>query len=353
MIRSFFERALAVGMSRMPGGVLQAVAGGPPPQLDGQTLDPQLHVMIAVAARLGKPKSHEVSVSQSRQEMREQIHLVDAAVLGSVSVEDRVIPGGVTPQSPPLPIRIYRPRGLRSPAPLMVYFHGGGFVVGDISTHDAACRVLADRIGCLLVSVDYRLGPENRFPAAVDDALTALRWAQREAAALGADPDRIAVGGDSAGGNLAAVVSHTTLEGGGRGPALQLLIYPVTDMTASFPSRALFAEGFLLEKASIDWFTDHYLAPTEDRRQPRLSPLFAPSVAGLCPAVVVTAGFDPLRDEGRAYADRLRDAGIPVWYRNYPGLTHGFWNMSGVVTEARRALHEASDEARERLTGSR
>jgi acetyl esterase len=317
--------------------------------IEGQPLDPQINLMIALAGRLNKPKSHELSVAEARLSMRDQLGLVEAPVLSSVEVEDLVIPAGVTPQSPPLPARIYRPRGLRGPAPLVVYYHGGGFVVGDTLTHDPSCRVLADRGRCLVASIDYRLGPESPFPAAVDDALTALRWAQREAAALGVDPRRIAVGGDSAGGNLAAVVAHTSLEAGGQGPALQLLVYPVTDMTASFASRRTFAEGFILERETMDWFTDRYLAPDLDRAQPRLSPLFAPSFAGVCPALVLTAGFDPLRDEGRAYADRLREAGIPVWYRNYPGLTHGFWNMSGAITEARRALHETCDELRARL----
>jgi acetyl esterase len=349
MIRTFFERSLVATVSRLPTGALKTLAGSPPPVIEGQALDPQIHLMIALADRLGKPKSHELSVEEARRSMREQTGLVDAPALGSVHVENRVIPAGVRPQSPPLPVRIFRPRGLRGPAPLVVYYHGGGFVVGDTLTHDPPCRVLAERARCVVASVDYRLGPENLFPAGVEDGLTALRWAQREATSLGVDPRRIAIGGDSAGGNIAAVVAHTALEGGGQGPALQLLVYPVTDMTASFASRRTFAAGFILERETMDWFTDRYLTPDLDRAQPRLSPLFAPSFAGVCPALVLTAGFDPLRDEGRAYADKLREEGIPVWYRNYPGLTHGFWNMSGAVAEARRALHEACDEVRAQL----
>ena len=226
------------------------------------------------------------------------------------SVRDLEIDGGDA--SVPLRARHYAPPEPGGPHPLLVFYHGGGFLYGDLDTHDGACRILCRHAGAHVLAVDYRLAPEHRFPAAVDDAYAALRWAFANAARLGADPDRIGVGGDSAGGNLAAVTSQLAARDGGPAPALQLLIYPATDMTTRHRSRELFREGFLLTDPEMDWYTDNYLGTARtDAGDPRVSPLLAEDLSGLAPAFIVTAAFDPLRDEGEAYARALQAGGHP------------------------------------------
>jgi acetyl esterase len=241
-------------------------------------------------------------------------------------------------------VRIYaRTSDTTVTRPGLVYFHGGGGVVGDLDTHDEPCRVLADRSGCVVVSVDYRLGPEEPFPAAVDDALAAFRWVVADAHVLGIDPDRVAVGGDSMGGNLSAVVSQLARDDGGPRPCFQLLVYPATDRTKTTRSGHLFADGFFLTDALTRWFYAHY-AGGVDPTDPRISPLLAQDVRDVAPALIVTAGFDPLRDEGEFYARRLREAGVDVRYRCYRALIHGFIQMTGVVPAAAVAMHEIADE---------
>jgi acetyl esterase len=229
--------------------------------------------------------------------------------------------------------------------PLILFFHGGGFVLGDLDSHDAPCRLLAHHAGAHVVAVDYRLAPEGPFPAAVDDATASLRWAFDNAAALGADERRVAVAGDSAGGNIAAVVSWQAVHDGGPPPCLQLLIYPATDFVERSRSHELFEEGFLLTRADMDWFSATYTAGA-DLADPRLSILRADGLEGLPPAIVVTAGFDPLRDEGEAYAARLGEAGVPVLARRFPGLLHGFINLTGLSRTSRDALVEVAGATR-------
>ena len=248
----------------------------------------------------------------------------------------------------PVPARFYLPGGLPAgtPPPLLVYFHGGGWVIGDLDTHDGLCRFLAAAAGTAVLSIDYRLAPEHPFPAPVDDAWTAFSWAAENAAKLGVDPARIAVGGDSAGGNLAAVVSLLARGGGGATPAFQLLIYPVTDSAGELPSRRLFADGFMLTKEDMDLFEGHYLPPGTDAHDPRVSILEIEDLSGLPPAYVATAGFDPLRDEGEAYALRMRAAGVQVALRRHPGLIHGFANDTAISRTARGAMLEAAGALR-------
>ena len=226
------------------------------------------------------------------------------------SVEDREIAG--------VPVRIYRPSAADG-LPVLLYFHGGGWVIGDLDSHDGVSRDLASQAGILVIAVDYRLAPEHKFPAAVDDSLAVTQWVLDHAAEVGGDPSRVAVGGDSAGGNLAAILAHEL-----RGRlAFQLLVYPATDMTMSFPSITDNGEGYLLTKASMDWFTGHYLDGTgADRRELRLSPLNNTDWTGLPPALVITAEFDPLRDEGEAYAAKLQAAGVPTTLHRYDGQMH-------------------------------
>ncbi len=239
--------------------------------------------------------------------------------------------------------RLYTPPGDpgdERPSPLLVYFHGGGWVVGDIETHDQPCRLLALHSGAKVLSVDYRLAPEHPFPAAVEDALASFRDAIAKAGALGIDPARVAVAGDSAGGHLAAVCSILAAADGGPAPAFQLLIYPATDFVETSASRVKFGEGFLLTKENMDWYEEQFLGSGVDRRDPRVSPLHASSLEGVAPAMIVTAGFDPLRDEGEAYARRLRQAGVRCTLRRHPGSVHGFIHVLIAGTTAREALAE-------------
>jgi acetyl esterase len=232
-----------------------------------------------------------------------------------------------------------RPVAAPGPLPLLVYLHGGGWVIGDLDTHDVLCRCLADAAGCAVLAVDYRLAPEHRFPAAVDDCVAALRWARANAAALGADPARIAVGGDSAGGNLSAVVCLALREAGEPQPALQLLIYPATDQRAVAPSHTANGQGYLLTRDSVRYYAGHYLGEDPSIRDDwRASPLRAARHDGLAPALVLTAGYDPLRDEGRQYADALSAAGVPCQYVCFERQIHGFITMGRVIAEANTAV---------------
>jgi acetyl esterase len=228
-----------------------------------------------------------------------------------------------------------------------VFFHGGGFVCGDLDTHDAPCRVLCRHGGVHVLSVDYGLAPEHPFPAYVDDAVAAFGWAVEHAAELGADPARVAIGGDSAGGTLAAIASRLAARDGGPVPAAQVLVYPATDRTRTTPSLERFAEGFFLTARDIEWYFDQYTGGTgAGREDPLVSPLLAPDLGGLAPALVVTAGFDPLRDEGEAYAHALRAAGTPALLRRMPELVHGFVNFGGVSRASREAIVEIAGTVR-------
>lgn len=234
-----------------------------------------------------------------------------------------------------LPARLYIPP-VETDGRLLVFYHGGGWVTGDLDTHDAPCRLLAMQAATRVVSVDYRLAPEHPFPAPVDDALAAFAHVVAHAEKLGGEPDKVSVAGDSAGGNLAAVVAQQSA--GGPRPAAALLIYPACDFRGGTASRDLFAEGFLLEKRDMDWCQARYLQPGQPIEDPRVSPVFGDLDAGHPPTVVVTAGFDPLRDEGEAYAAQLREAGVPTVLRRYPGLVHGFINVTALSATSHDAV---------------
>jgi acetyl esterase len=263
------------------------------------------------------------------------------------SVLDRTIPG----PGGDLPIRIYVPTDEPGPRPVLVYFHGGGWVIGDLDTHDGTCRALAAASGATIVSVDYRLAPEHPFPAAFDDCVAATRWVADNAAELGCDAGCLAVGGDSAGGNLAAAVA-LALQDGGPPLRFQLLVYPVTDGTLSRPSIDENAEGYFLTKDTMAWFWNHYVGEGGDRTgEPRASVLHCADSAlpGLPPALVITAEFDPLRDEGEAYAERMRAAGVPVETSRYDGVIHGFFSMGDAIPEGKAAMDEAGEALRRAL----
>jgi len=287
---------------------------------------------------MGTPPLHTMSVPDARQLM-ESMNVLIGASEEVQHVEDRLLPG----PAGPIPARLYRPAGT-GPLPLLVYFHGGGWVLGGLASHDNVCRSLANGTGCAVLAIDYRLAPEHRFPAAVDDCYAATVWAAANAAALGCDPKRIAVGGDSAGGNLAAVCALRARDTG-LPLALQVLVYPVTDADLDTSTYREFADGYFLTRSSMEWFWNHYL-PDGDRFVPDASPLRADDVSGTAPALVLTAGFDPLRDEGEAYAKRLEESGVPVTLTRYDGMIHGFYRMPGVMSKANDALAETADALR-------
>jgi len=257
-------------------------------------------------------------------------------------VAEREIPG----PAGPVPVRIYTPEG-EEPRPAVVFFHGGGWVIGNLDTHDGTARKLANAAGAVVVSVDYRLAPEHPYPAAAEDCYAATRWvAEHGAAELGVARGRLAVAGDSAGGNLAAVVSLMARDRGGPALAFQLLVYPVTDPDFERASYRENAEGYLLTRDVMEWFWDQYVPEAERRHDPYAAPLRAPDLSGLPPALVVTAEYDPLRDEGEAYARRLEEAGVRVRCRRYPGMIHGFLSFADVVDQGKEAVAEAGTALR-------
>jgi acetyl esterase len=328
----------------LPDRALLAMSGGRPFIRDGLVLDPQVQLLLTLQRRLKRPLLHQLSVAGARRELEVNCHIMAPAARPLADVRDDTFPG----PAGKLPVRIYRPHGVPRPAPALVYFHGGGFVTGSLESHDHVCRLLADEARCVVIAVDYRMAPEHRFPAAPDDALAAFRHVASHTGPLGLDPVRLAIGGDSAGGNLSAVVALATRADAVR-PAFQLLIYPATDMTMSFPSIETMGHGLFLERATMDWFLGHYVPNDDDRRDPRASPWFDPDVRGAPPACIVTAGFDPLRDEGEAYARKLRDAGVPVALERHTALFHGFISVCGGLSHALPPVLEMAAAVRRAL----
>ncbi len=258
------------------------------------------------------------------------------------SIENLVIPG----PDGEIPVRVYTPDA-PAPRPAMVYFHGGGWVVCNLDTHDVVCSAIARRAGAVVVAVDYRLAPEHKFPAAVTDSYAAFLWVAANVEKLGIDSTRIAVGGDSAGGNLGAVVSLKSRDEQGPAIALQVLVYPVTDLSRTDTSSyCAFADDHYLTRAEMEWFRGHYLRTVEDRTDPYASPLLAPDLGNLPPALVITAECDPLRDEGEAYAHRLEQAGVPVTCTRYPGMIHPFFSLSGAIPAAFEAIDQVAAAVR-------
>jgi acetyl esterase len=318
---------------------------GPPPQLDGQTLAPDIHALIALAARARSDSLAEgTDPARARAQRREEAAIVaERPTIPMARVEAVEIPG----PAGTIPARLYVPHSPDGgPLPLLVYYHGGGWVIGDLETHDSPCRFLAAHSGAQVLAVDYRLAPEHPFPAAAEDAHAAYAWASANAGRLGTEPVRIGVGGDSAGGNLAAVVCLLARDGEAPLPAMQLLIYPVTEAGRELPSRQTFHDGFILTRRDMAYYEDRYLPPGSDRDDPRVSVLRVDDLSGLPPAYVATAGFDPLRDEGDAYALRLREAGVPVALHRHPGLVHTFINLTAICPSARTAMLEAAGALR-------
>ena len=302
------------------------------------TLDPVVAAILAQNAEAGAPPMSSLSPADARAAYGAM--QAPAPELTLAKVEDRTIDG---PEGP-LGVRIYTPEG-PGPFPLHVHYHGGGWVIGDLDTHDRDCRTLAREAGCVVVAVDYRLAPEHPFPAAPEDCYAATCWAADHAASLGARPGPITVGGDSAGGNLAAVVSLMAKARGGPDIALQLLIYPVTDHDFTLPSYRENGEGYLLSTETMAWFWDLY-CPESQRDDWRASPSKAESLAGLPEAVIITAQYDPLRDEGHAYGDALQAAGVPVTVQCFEGMIHSFFSLAHMIPGAAGAVTLAVDALR-------
>lgn len=293
----------------------------------------------------------EKAVAAGRPRLHTLPHAVGRAAVDKMSADGEadppevaeVVDGTLPGPAGPIPYRRYVPLGAAAgPLPTLVYYHGGGFVIGNLETHDSTCRRLANRSRCQTIAIDYRLAPEHPFPAPVDDAVAAFRHIRDHAGAFRVDPARIAVGGDSAGGNLAAVVCQTMRDAGETGPAFQMLIYPATDSITETGSRSDNAEGYFLTRELMDWFWTAYVPADVDRRDLRLSPQLAADFRGLPPAYLLTAGYDPLRDEGKAYADRLLAAGVKVVYSNFPGTIHGFFSMTRFLKQGLVANDEAA-----------
>jgi acetyl esterase len=303
-------------------------------------LDPQLQAMRDQRERDNVPPLYAMSLADARAADLASIQASGGEPEPVGEVTDLTIagPGGE------LPLRLYRPASGR-PLPALLYFFGGGWVLGTIDTADGVSRSLANSSGALVVVPGYRLAPEHPFPAAIDDCYAALRWVAGHAGEIGADPARLAVGGDSAGGNLAAAVALRARAGG---PALagQLLVYPNTDQLADDESMRAADDPFLFNRRSVAWYRQHYLARPADAANPLASPLRAESLAGLPPALVITAEYDPLRDQGEAYARRLADDGVPVELRRYQGMVHGFFTMAGTVPASRAAIAQAASRLR-------
>jgi acetyl esterase len=299
-------------------------------------LDPAAKTLLDLLVSRKVPSYHTLSVDEARAYYRDRRFLTQPEPAQVGSVEQLAVPG----PAGPIGVRAYRPHGSipHQVLPALVYYHGGGHTIGDLDTHDTLCRELCNGSGFAVFSVDYRLGPEHKFPAAVDDSWAALQWIAKNAAELKIDPARLTVGGDSAGGNLAAVMALTARDAGGPALAYQLLIYPVTDFRFATASQKSNGQGYLLTREVIDYFTDNYISPDTDRLDWRLSPALASNFSGLPPALVLTAGYDPLLDEGREYAAKLEAAGNRVDYVNFAGQIHGFITMGRAIPEANQAV---------------
>lgn len=303
------------------------------------TLDPDAATVYKIFQESGRPPYETVTPQQARE-----LYLKGCVAASPEAPElRRIVPLSIPAPHGAIPARLYIPKTLRKSeglAPALVFFHGGGWVIGDLDTHDVACRKLAHEGELILIAVDYRLAPEHKFPAAVEDAIAATRWIAANTGELGIDTSRLSVGGDSAGGNLAAVVALSAREDNGPALAGQVLIYPATDFAMNHPSHREPETSVLLTHSVIQWFRDHYLGGAADGEDWRASPARAATLSALPPAYVLTAGADPLRDEGEAYARRLEAAGVPVTYRHFPGQFHGFFTMGKFLQQANIATSE-------------
>ena len=303
------------------------------------TLDPQCQAVLDAAAEAEGGSVFEArTADEARRKYDASTPIFAPQTPALEAVKDMEVPGA----EGPIAARLYRPMAGDGALPMLVYFHGGGWVFGSLETHDALCRIVAHEAGCLVAAIDYRLAPEHPFPAGIEDCADAVAWLAENAGTVGGDASRLAVGGDSAGGNLAAAISQIARDRGGPSIAFQWLIYPATDFTADNDSLRVNGDGYLLTRAAIRWTEKQYLSSAEDRTDPRASPGLAADLSGLPPALVQTAEYDPLRDEGKAYANALTAAGVAVEYIRYDGTIHGFMRMGAIVDRAGLALSDGA-----------
>jgi acetyl esterase len=308
-----------------------------------RVMDPKAQIVGEVIKQL-RPPDTLPTPEEARGQFQRMVELLDEPPPGSVEISDLTCPGPATP----IPLRLYAPQGT-GPRSLLLYLHGGGWMQGGLETHHGACGKLAAWSGCRVLAVDYRLAPEHKFPAGLEDCLAAWRWLVANTAKLNADPERLAIGGDSAGGNLAAAVCQTLVAGGEPAPAAQLLIYPSLDLGGDLPSHRELADAYVLPRIRVQWYTDLYLSAPEQAGDVRASPLRADDLSGQPPAMIVTAGFDPLLDDGCRYAERLEAAGTPVTYREFSGQIHAFISLTRVIPQGNECLREVANWLRARL----
>ncbi len=344
-IRSI-QRAFLAGLFRLPHPVLRGMSGGRAVVHGGKTLDPHLQMLLRLTGL--RPPLEQQPIAKTRRLQRDMASALGGRPRPMARIEQHRAPG---PHSD-IPLRLYVPRNLPAgPAPTLVFFHGGGFVIGDLDSYDPLCSFLAEAAQCQVLSVEYRLAPEHPFPAAIEDAVAAWHHIAAGHRDFGADPARLGVGGDSAGGHISAVLSQQLRGSGAPLPRHQFLIYPATDLTRQWPSHEAYGNGFLLDRSTMTWFKEQFLPAHLDPADPRISPLRAGDLSGLPPATVVLAGFDPLHDEGRAYGEALQAAGVPVEILHFETLIHGFASMPGISQGSRRAVTEMAAALRRSLNG--
>ena len=329
------QRLMAKALASLPGDLIVRMSGGQPVKIEGRTLEPQLQMMAWNGRAAPKLSSLPADIVQAA--VKQQLALLADAPHPGVGFEDFTIPG---PDQNKIPVRLYRPASQNPEHPLIVYFHMGGGVIGDLETCHAWCSMLAAGALCPVLSVDYRLAPPHIFPAGLNDCIAAYEWALVNAAKYGAPAGKAAVGGDSMGGNFSAIIAQKMKRDGKTLPALQLLIYPAIDIARDFPSKHAFANTFSLSQDTMDWFMSQYLPPGFDPADLMLSPGQASDLSGLAPAIVITAGHDPLVDEGDDYARRLKSAGVPVVHVRYDHLAHAFTAFTFVSPGSREACKE-------------
>lgn len=339
------QKVMLKVLMSLPAPILRALSGGGVVYQGGRTLDPRFQFLTAGARRM--PSMSTLSPVEARAASAAGLAAMTGKPEPGVRVENLSIdgPGGA------LPLRAYRSADQDPAAPLMVFAHFGGGVIGDLETSDVFCQILARIARCAVVSVDYRLAPEHRFPAGLEDVLAAYRWARDNAARFGAPAGVASIGGDSMGGNFAAIVAQELKRSGEAQPALQLLIYPAVDVASETQSMTTYADAYPLSREVMTWFMNQYMSADADPADPRLSPIKTDDLSGLAPAVVITAGFDPLVDQGECYAKRLKDDGVPVIYRCYDSLAHGFTAFTGAIPAADVACREIAGFVRQAYDG--
>lgn len=343
MARLSTQRFIVRTLLSLPTPILRMMSGGGVDYRGGRTLDPRLQFLAAQAAN--SPGMESLTPQEARKASAGGLATLTTGLAQGVRAEPLAVPGG----DGEIAARLYRPDVQDPTAPVLVYAHMGGGVIGDLDTCEAFCSLLARTVACPVISVDYRLAPEHRFPAGLDDVLASYRWAREHAVRFGAEPGKAAIGGDSMGGHFAAIVAQDLRQAGEPQPEYQLLIYPCIDVASESASMTTYAQAFPLGRAMMDWFMGHYMGPQDDPANLRLSPQRAPDLTGLAPAIIATAGFDPLVDQGEAYAKALKAAGIRVDYRRYDSLAHGFTAFTGAIPAADAACRQIAELVRASL----